>query len=143
MPWKASRPTLLKKRNSAPSPTSWKNTRSSAGRLAASPAARTEPLTCALTRFGNTFDRTAGNRLKRSTAQHVDKLARRSAPLTLAPFHSSCRLSPRWQQSLLLKGAYARVGGDDETAARIIGVSLGSARLAKKRHLSPAARYHA
>jgi hypothetical protein len=29
--------------------------------------------------------------------------------------------------------AYAVAGGDDETAARILGVSLGSARLAKKR----------
>lgn len=31
--------------------------------------------------------------------------------------------------------AYAVAGGDDEKAARILGVSLGSARLAKKRHL--------
>jgi len=34
-----------------------------------------------------------------------------------------------------LADAYARAGGDDEMAARILGVSLGSARLAKKRHL--------
>ena len=34
-----------------------------------------------------------------------------------------------------LANAYARAGGDDEKAARILGVSLGSARLAKKRHL--------
>ena len=39
-----------------------------------------------------------------------------------------------------LADAYARVGGDDEKAARILGVTLGSARLAKKRHLGPAAR---
>jgi len=38
-----------------------------------------------------------------------------------------------------LVDAYA-VAGDDETAARILGVSLGSARLAKKRHLDPAAK---
>jgi hypothetical protein len=38
-----------------------------------------------------------------------------------------------------LADAYARVGGDDEKAARILGVTLGSARLAKKRHLNPAA----
>jgi hypothetical protein len=34
-----------------------------------------------------------------------------------------------------LANAYARAGGDDERAARILGVSLGAARLAKKRHL--------
>ena len=39
-----------------------------------------------------------------------------------------------------LADAYARVGGDDEKAARILGVTVGSARLAKKRHLGPAAR---
>ncbi|MFZ0853581.1 MAG: hypothetical protein WAO08_30845 [Hyphomicrobiaceae bacterium] len=38
-----------------------------------------------------------------------------------------------------LTSAYARAGGDDEQAARILGVSLGSARLAKKRHLGSAA----
>ena len=38
-----------------------------------------------------------------------------------------------------LANAYARAGGDDEKAARMLGVSLGSARLAKKRHLDAAA----
>jgi hypothetical protein len=38
-----------------------------------------------------------------------------------------------------LADAYAVAGGDDEKAARILGVSLGSARLAKRRHLDPAA----
>jgi len=42
-----------------------------------------------------------------------------------------------------LADAYARVGGDDEKAARILGVTVGSARLAKKRHLVPAAPDHA
>ena len=37
-----------------------------------------------------------------------------------------------------LAGAYDVAGGDDEKAARILGVSLGSARLAKKRHLRAA-----
>jgi hypothetical protein len=37
-----------------------------------------------------------------------------------------------------LADAYTRAGGDDESAARILGVSLGSARLAKKRHLNAA-----
>lgn len=39
-----------------------------------------------------------------------------------------------------LAGAYTVAGGDDEKAARILGVSLGSARLAKKRHLHAARR---
>jgi hypothetical protein len=38
-----------------------------------------------------------------------------------------------------LANAFAVVGGDNEKAARILGVSLGSARLAKNRHLDPAA----
>jgi hypothetical protein len=37
-----------------------------------------------------------------------------------------------------LANAYAWAGGDDEQAARLLGVSRGSARLAKKRHLSGA-----
>ena len=39
-----------------------------------------------------------------------------------------------------LSDAYDRVGGDDEKAARILGVTIGSARLAKRRHLDPAPR---
>ncbi len=35
--------------------------------------------------------------------------------------------------------AFAQAGGDDEKAARILGVSLGSARLARRRHLDAAA----
>ena len=38
-----------------------------------------------------------------------------------------------------LANAYARAGGDDEMAARILGVTVGSARLAKRRHLGVAA----
>jgi len=37
-----------------------------------------------------------------------------------------------------LAAAYVTAGGDDEKAARILGVSLGSARLAKRRHLDDA-----
>ena len=37
-----------------------------------------------------------------------------------------------------LVDAYAVAGGDDEKAARILGVSVGSARLAKKRRLNSA-----
>ena len=39
-----------------------------------------------------------------------------------------------------LARAYAVAAGDDERAARILGVSFGSARLAKKRHLHAARR---
>jgi hypothetical protein len=38
-----------------------------------------------------------------------------------------------------LADAYARAGGDDEQAARIMGLSTGSCRLARKRHLYAAA----
>jgi hypothetical protein len=38
-----------------------------------------------------------------------------------------------------LANAYVRGGGDDEKAARILGVTVGSARLAKRRHLGVAA----
>ena len=38
--------------------------------------------------------------------------------------------------------AFDQAGGDDEKAARILGVSLGSARLAKRRHLDAAATGH-
>ena len=41
-----------------------------------------------------------------------------------------------------LANAYARAGGDDEKAARILGVTVGSARLAKRRHLGAAATNH-
>jgi hypothetical protein len=37
-----------------------------------------------------------------------------------------------------LAAAYPAAGGDDERAARVLRVSLGSARLAKKRHLDAA-----
>ena len=48
-----------------------------------------------------------------------------------------------WRDAAMRKrlaDAYARVGGDDEKAARLLGVTLGSARLARKRHLDLAAR---
>ena len=37
-----------------------------------------------------------------------------------------------------LAAAYATADGDDERAARMLRVSLGSARLAKQRHLDAA-----
>jgi len=39
------------------------------------------------------------------------------------------------QMRARLSEAYAHAAGDDEQAARLLGVSLGSARLARKRHL--------
>ena len=50
-----------------------------------------------------------------------------------------------WAYPLLrakLANAYTRAGGDDEKAARILGVTLGSARLAKRRHLGALATGH-
>jgi hypothetical protein len=41
-----------------------------------------------------------------------------------------------------LERAYGQAGGNDERAARALGVSVGSARLARKRHLDPAVRDH-
>ena len=41
-----------------------------------------------------------------------------------------------------LAAAYATAGGDDEKAARILGVSLGAARLAKRRYLDGASTGH-
>jgi hypothetical protein len=41
-----------------------------------------------------------------------------------------------------LAAAYAAAGDDDEKAARLLGVSKGSARLAKRRHLIPEASKH-
>ena len=41
-----------------------------------------------------------------------------------------------------LANAYARAGGNDEKAARILGVTLGSARLARRRHLGATATDH-
>jgi hypothetical protein len=41
-----------------------------------------------------------------------------------------------------LANVYAQTGGDDEKTARILGVTVGSARLAKRRHLDAAATDH-
>ena len=41
-----------------------------------------------------------------------------------------------------LANAYVRAGGDNEKAARILGVTVGSARLAKKRYLDTSATDH-
>ena len=41
-----------------------------------------------------------------------------------------------------LANAYLQAGGDDEKAARILRVTVGSARLAKRRHLDASERDH-
>src|SRR5262245_42868804 len=58
------------------------------------------------------------------------------------PIHAKRAQKANWSCPVMrakLADAYAVAGGDDETAARILGVSLGSARLAKKRHLNTTA----
>jgi hypothetical protein len=54
------------------------------------------------------------------------------------PIHVQRALKTSWSDPLMLAklaNAYLRAGGDDEKAARILGVTVGSARLAKRRHL--------
>jgi hypothetical protein len=41
-----------------------------------------------------------------------------------------------------LANAYVRAGDDDEYAARILGVTVGSARLAKRRYLDASSMDH-
>jgi len=70
--------------------------------------------------------------------------ARARHPLT-KPKRINARRSEKvnWSDPVMrakLAAAYARVGGDDEKASRFLGVTVGSARLAKKRHLNPAPR---
>ena len=59
------------------------------------------------------------------------------------PIHAKRAQKADWGDPVMLAklaNAYVRAGGDDEKAARILGVTVGSARLAKRRHLdTPAA----
>jgi hypothetical protein len=60
------------------------------------------------------------------------------------PIHTKRAEKVDWGHPVMhakLADAYSRAGGDDEKAARILGVCLGSARLAKRRHLSSARRF--
>ena len=53
------------------------------------------------------------------------------------PIHARRALKANWSDPAMrtkLVDAYAEAGSDDEKVARMLGVSLGSARLAKKRH---------
>jgi hypothetical protein len=59
------------------------------------------------------------------------------------PIDARRALKANWSDTAMrtkLVHAYAVAGGDDEKAARILGVSLGSARLARKRHLDAPCR---
>ena len=54
------------------------------------------------------------------------------------PIHAKRAQKTSWDNPVMLAklaNAYVRSGGDDEKAARILGVTVGSARLAKRRHL--------
>jgi hypothetical protein len=59
------------------------------------------------------------------------------------PIHAKRAQKASWGDPVMLAklaNAYVRAGGDDEKAARILGVTVGSARLAKRRHFNaPAA----
>ena len=58
------------------------------------------------------------------------------------PIHAKRAQKTSWGNPVMLAklaNAYLRAGGDDEKAARILGVTIGSARLAKRRHLDPPA----
>lgn len=54
------------------------------------------------------------------------------------PIHAKRAQKVSWADPAMrarLTDAYVRAGGNDEKAARILGVTIGSARLAKRRHL--------
>jgi hypothetical protein len=54
------------------------------------------------------------------------------------PIHSKRAQKTSWSDPVMLAklaNAFVRAGGDYEKAARILGVTVGSARLAKRRHL--------
>src|SRR5262245_2533439 len=78
-----------------------------------------------------------------ATAEAVCEAKARHPLAKPGPIHAKRAQKANWSDPVMrakLADAYAVAGGDDETAARILGVSLGSARLAKKRHLDPAAK---
>ena len=61
------------------------------------------------------------------------------------PIHAKRAQKASWSDPVMLAklaNAYARAGGDDEKAARILGVTVGSARQAKRRHLDAPATDH-
>ena len=75
------------------------------------------------------------------------RCVRRRHLITVEPksIHAKRSLKTSWSDPVMLAklaNAYVRAGGDDEKAARILGVTVGSARLAKRRHLGAAATDH-
>jgi hypothetical protein len=77
-------------------------------------------------------------RMKRATVPSISLMAPLMAPRPLVkpkPIHTSRAEKVNWGDPGMraqLADAYKRAGGDDEKAARIFGVSVGSARLAKR-----------
>ena len=67
----------------------------------------------------------------------AEALSEAMAPRRLVkpkPIHAKRAQKASWGDPAMrarLASAYARAGGDDEKAARLLGVTLGSARLAK------------
>ena len=68
----------------------------------------------------------------------AEALCEANAPYRLVkpkPIHAKRAQKTSWGDPVMrakLANAYVRAGGDDEKAARILGVTVGSARLAKK-----------
>ena len=61
------------------------------------------------------------------------------------PIHAKRAQKTNWSDPAMrakLADAFVRAGGDNEKAARILGVTVGSARLAKRRHLDAPASDH-
>jgi hypothetical protein len=78
----------------------------------------------------------------------AETLCEATAPHRLVkakPIHAKRAQKVNWGDPRMrakLGNAYVRAGGDDEKAARILGVTVGSARLAKKRYLGAATTDH-
>jgi hypothetical protein len=80
--------------------------------------------------------------LVHATAEAMCEVKPLQSPVKPKPIHTKRALKASWGDPVMLAklaNAYVRPEGDDEKAARILGVSIGSARLAKRRHLDAAA----
>jgi hypothetical protein len=78
----------------------------------------------------------------------AEALCEAKAPYRLVkpkPIHAKRAQKASWSDPVMLAklaNAFVRAGGDNEKAARILGVTVGSARLAKRRHLDAPATDH-
>ena len=78
----------------------------------------------------------------------AEALCEAKAPYRLVkpkPIHAKRAQKTSWSDPVMLAklaNAFVRAGGDNEKAARILGVTVGSARLAKRRHLDAPATDH-